>query len=66
MGKEISKFRNLIKEPAKINPVQLVDSLVKEGMGDAYQKIMYIKENFKKDPKQFDHSEINLKLLYRE
>lgn len=66
MGSELNTFRSLLEGPKKVATLELVDSLVKEGMDQTYHKLMYIKDRFRQEPTQYDHSGMNLKIIYNE
>lgn len=66
MGNELNQFIDLLEAPQQASPIQLIDSLVKEGMTTTYNKLMYIKDSFRNEPKNFNPNEMNLKILFKE
>jgi hypothetical protein len=43
-----------------------VDSLLKEGMSDAQQQLLYVKDHFKVNPRKFVHYNVNIGMVYKE
>ena len=62
----MQELRDLMDGPLKSGPIELVDSLIKDGMNLAYKQLMHVKDGFKKDPKSFNSDEMNIKILYKE
>ena len=62
----MQELRDLMDGPLKSGPIELVDSLIKDGMNLAYKQLMHVKDCFKKDPKSFNSDEMNIKILYKE
>lgn len=46
--------------------MELVDNLVKVGMKQTYDKLMYVRDQFKCCPGSFNSNEMNLKILFKE
>lgn len=51
---------------SELDSIEVVDTLIKDGMTQAYKKLMHVKEQFKRDPRSFDASETNIKILFKD
>ena len=50
----INEFKNLMESPQKQGSLELVDNLVKDGMKHTYDRLMYVRDQFKTSPGSFN------------
>ena len=65
-GEIVENLMQSMEGPASLDSIEVVDSLIKDGMSQAYKKLMHVKDQFKKAPRTYDATETNIKILYKE
>ena len=51
---------------ASLDSIEVVDTLIKEGMSEAYKKLMHVKDQFKRAPRNYNATDTKIKILYKE
>lgn len=65
-GEIVENLMQDMQQGSALDSIEVVDTLIKDGMTQAYKKLMHVKEQFKRDPRSFDPSETNIKILFKE
>ena len=51
---------------ASLDNIEVVDTLIKDSMSEAYKKLMYVKDQFKRAPRNYNATDTRIKIIYKE